>query len=162
MIILIAGDTHTGKTLLAQRLVEKYKYPYLSIDYLKMGLIRSGQCGLSADSSDAELTEYLWPIVREMIKTCIENSQNQIVEGCYIPFGWEKDFSLEDLRQIKYIETHLDDILRFEKVIEKRLSSDVILDEIIKTNEYNLEQCVLRHYNHILIDDTYQIDIECI
>ena len=160
MIILIAGDTHTGKTLLAQRLLEKYKYPYLSIDHLKMGLIRSGQCGLSADSSDAE-----------MIKTCIENSQNQIVEGCYIPFGWEKDFSLEDLRQIKYIclifskkyiETHLDDILRFEKVIEKRLSSDVILDEIIKTNEYNLEQCVLRHYNHILIDDTYQIDIECI
>ena len=148
MIILIAGDTHTGKTLLAQRLLEKYKYPYLSIDHLKMGLIRSGQCGLSADSSDAELTEYLWPIVREMIKTCIENSQNQIVEGCYIPFGWEKD--------------RLDDILRFEKVIEKRLSSDVILDEIIKTNEYNLEQCVLRHYNHILIDDTYQIDIECI
>lgn len=106
-----------------------------------------------------------------MIKTCIENSQNQIVEGCYIPFGWEKDFSLEDLRQIKYIclifsrkyiETHLDDILRFEKVIEKRLSSDVILDEIIKINEYNLEQCVLRHYNHILIDDTYQIDIDCI
>ena len=73
MIILIAGDTHTGKTLLAQRLLEKYKYPYLSIDHLKMGLIRSGQCGLSADSSDAELTEYLWPIVREMIKTCIEN-----------------------------------------------------------------------------------------
>lgn len=72
MIILIAGDTHTGKTLLAQRLLEKYKYPYLSIDHLKMGLIRSGQCGLSADSSDAELTEYLWPIVREMIKTCIE------------------------------------------------------------------------------------------
>ena len=85
MIILIAGDTHTGKTLLAQRLLEYYKYPYLSIDHLKMGLIRSGQCGLSADSSDAELTEYLWPIVREMIKTCIENSQNQIVEGCYIP-----------------------------------------------------------------------------
>lgn len=55
MIILIAGDTHTGKTLLAQRLLEKYKYPYLSIDHLKMGLIRSGQCGLSADSSDAEL-----------------------------------------------------------------------------------------------------------
>ena len=26
MIILIAGDTHTGKTLLAQKLLEKYKY----------------------------------------------------------------------------------------------------------------------------------------
>mgnify|MGYP000541438875 FL=1 len=169
MIIIIAGDTHTGKTLLAQRLLEKYKSPYLSIDHLKMGLVRSGQCSLSADSSDTELTEYLWPIVREMIKTCIENSQNLIVEGCYIPFGWEKDFSLEDLQQIKYvclilsrkyIEAHFDDILRFEKIIESRLSSDVVSEEMIKTNEYNLEQCLSRNYNYILIDNTYQIDIE--
>ena len=171
MIILIAGDTHTGKTLLAQRLLERYKYPYLSIDHLKMGLIKSGRCRLSADSNDAELTEFLWPIVRGMITTCLENSQNLIVEGCYIPFGWEKDFSFEDWRQIKYvclifsrkyIETHFDDILRFEKIIENRLSSDVIVGEIIKTNEYNLEQCVSRNYNHILIQDTYQIDIDCI
>ena len=171
MIILIAGDTHTGKTLLAQRLLERYKYPYLSIDHLKMGLIKSGRCRLSADSNDAELTEFLWPIVRGMITTCLENSQNLIVEGCYIPFGWEKDFSFEYLRQIKYvclifsrkyIETHFDDILRFEKIIENRLSSDVIVGEIIKTNEYNLEQCVSRNYNHILIQDTYQIDIDCI
>lgn len=63
MIILIAGDTHTGKTLLAQRLLERYKYPYLSIDHLKMGLIKCGRCRLSADSNDAELTEFLWPIV---------------------------------------------------------------------------------------------------
>lgn len=82
-----------------------------------------------------------------------------------------KDFSLEDLQRIKYvclifsrkyIETHFDNILRFEKIIEKRLSSDVILGEIMKTNEYNLEQCVSRNYNHILIDDIYQIDIDCI
>ena len=42
MVILIAGGSHTGKTLLAQRLLERYHYPYLSIDHLKMGLIRSG------------------------------------------------------------------------------------------------------------------------
>ena len=83
MIILIAGDTHTGKTLLAQKLLEKYKYPYLSIDHLKMGVIRSGQCKLPADSNDAELTNYLWPIVREMIKTCIENSYQASLEGTW-------------------------------------------------------------------------------
>lgn len=31
MIILITGASHTGKTALAQKLLEKYKYPYLSI-----------------------------------------------------------------------------------------------------------------------------------
>lgn len=90
MIILIAGASHTGKTVLAQKLLEKYKYPYLSIDHLKMGLICSGNTELTPVSDETELTAFLWPIVREMIKTAIENKQNLIVEGCYIPFGWEK------------------------------------------------------------------------
>ena len=80
MIILITGASHPGKTALAQKLLEKYKYPYLSIDHLKMGLIRSGNTELTP-MDDNELTEYLWPIVREMIKTAIENNQNLIVEG---------------------------------------------------------------------------------
>ena len=84
MVILITGATHCGKTLLAQRLLEKYKYPYWSIDLLKMGLIRSGCTSLSPEE-DSELTRYLWPILREIIKTALENQQNLIIEGAYIP-----------------------------------------------------------------------------
>ena len=102
MIILIAGASHTGKTALAQKLLEQYKYPYLSIDHLKMGLIRSGNTDLTPISDDSDLTEYLWPIVREIIKTAIENKQNLIVEGCYIPFDWQKDFDCEYLDNIRY------------------------------------------------------------
>lgn len=101
MIVLIAGATHTGKTVLAQRLLEKYKFPYLSIDHIKMGLIRSNQTTISV-SDDEKLTPYLWSIVKEIIKTAIENGQNLIAEGCYIPFDWEKDFNKEYLLQIKY------------------------------------------------------------
>ena len=130
MIILITGASHTGKTLLAQKLLEKYKYPYISIDHLKMGLIRSGNTTLTPLSDDNELTEYLWPIVREMIKTAIENKQNLIVEGCYIPFDWSKDFENEYLAKIKYyclvlsenyIKKHFDDIKKYASVIENRL-----------------------------------------
>ena len=103
MIILITGASHTGKTVLAQKLLEKYKYPYLSIDHLKMGLIRSGNTKLTPMSDDSDLTAYLWPIVREMIKTAIENKQNLIVEGVYIPFDFAKDFDKEYLENIKYI-----------------------------------------------------------
>ena len=102
MIVLIAGASHVGKTALAQKLLEKYKYPYLSIDHLKMGLIRRGNTKLTPMRDDYELTEYLWPIVREMIKTAIENKQNLIVEGCYIPFDWQKDFASDYLENIKY------------------------------------------------------------
>lgn len=91
MIVLITGASHTGKTLLAQRMLEKYKYPCLSLDLLKMGLIRSKNTDLTPEDDD-KLTDYLWPIVREMIKTAVENQQNLIIEGCYIPCGWEKIF----------------------------------------------------------------------
>ena len=102
MIVLIAGASHVGKTLLAQRMLEKYGYPYFSIDHLKMGLIRSGNTDLTPKDDDA-LTEYLWPIVLEMVKTAIENRQNLIVEGCYIPPDWRKDFSEEYLRAIEFV-----------------------------------------------------------
>ena len=59
MIILITGASHTGKTLLAQRMLEKYKYPYLSIDHLKMGLIRSGNTDLTPEDDDALTDEYI-------------------------------------------------------------------------------------------------------
>ena len=102
MVIIITGTSHTGKTVLAQRLLERLHYPYLSIDHLKMGLIRSGNTSLTPLDDD-ELTAYLWPIVREMIKTAIENDQDLIVEGCYIPFEWRKDLDQEYAEKIRFI-----------------------------------------------------------
>lgn len=49
------------------------------------------------------MTEKLWPVVREMIKTCIENNQSLIVEGCYIPWDWKKDFTEEEGKSISYL-----------------------------------------------------------
>ena len=71
MIVLITGASHTGKTALAQKLLEKYKYPYLSVDHLKMGLIRSGYTKLTPMSDDSALTDYLWPIVCGIMKTAM-------------------------------------------------------------------------------------------
>ena len=169
MIILIAGATHTGKTAYAQRLLEKYHYPYLSIDHLKMGLSRSGQTTLTPMDDD-KLTNYLWPIVREMIKTVIENEQNLIVEGCYIPFDWAKDFSQEYLEHIRYrclimsrhyIETHFSDIQAFGSVIEQRLDdSDLSKEALINDNIRNLRLCIENNCDYILIDDEYPTDIE--
>ena len=79
-ITIITGASHTGKTLLAQKILESCAMPYLSIDHLKMGLIRSGSTDLTAQDDDA-LTDFLWPIVREIIKTAIENHQNQRRNG---------------------------------------------------------------------------------
>ena len=169
MIILITGASHTGKTALAQRLLEKYKYPYLSIDHLKMGLIRSRNTALTP-MDDNELTEYLWPIVREMIKTAIENKQNLIVEGCYIPFDWSKDFENEYLAKIKYyclvlsenyIKNHFDDIKKYANVVENRLDdSDCTMYSVLADNAEILRLAQMHNANYILIDDKYEIDVE--
>ena len=170
MIVLITGASHTGKTALAQKLLEKYKYPYLSIDHLKMGLIRSGSTTLTPMSDDDELTAYLWPIVLEMIKTAIENQQNLIVEGCYIPFDWQKDFEQQYREHIKYyclimseeyIRNHFNDIKKFANIIEKRLNDEwCTMESVLADNASMLELALKYKANYILIEDKYIIDID--
>lgn len=168
MIVLITGASHTGKTLLAQELLEKYKYPYLSIDHLKMGLIRSGQTTLTP-ADDAELETYLWPIVREMVKTAIENHQNLVVEGCYIPFDWQKDFDEDYLKEIRfcclvmtenYIRSHFDAIKQHASAIENRGDDSwCTMDSVLEENTHNLEMCKKFGFAPVLIDGSYQVDI---
>ena len=170
MIILITGASHTGKTALAQKLLEKYKYPYLSIDHLKMGLIRSGNTELTPMSDDNDLTAYLWPIVREMIKTAIENKQNLVVEGCYIPFDWQKDFENEYLKDIKYyclvmsedyIRNHFADIKKYANAIENRLDDEWCTMESVLADNAEMFDLAQRYgVNYILIEEKYEINID--
>lgn len=170
MILLIAGASHTGKTAFAQRLLEKYHYPYLSIDHLKMGLIRSKNTPLTPMSDEKALTDYLWPIVREIIKTAVENGQNLIVEGCYIPFDWEKSFEREYLEQIKYcclvlsegyIQSHYDAIREYADVIEKRLDdSDCTLETLLYDNARVLEMCRKYGVRYFLVDNDYRVEVD--
>lgn len=169
MILLIAGATHTGKTLAAQRVLEKYSYPYLSIDHLKMGLIRSGITSLTPQSPDEELTPFLWGIVKEVIKTAIENGQNLVVEGCYIPFDWRKDFQPDYLEHIRYVclifsegylQKHHKEILRYANAMEHRLhDEDCTQEMLLSENRKNFERCVQYGCDYLLIDGPYHVDI---
>ena len=169
MVVLITGASHTGKTLLAQKLLEKYKYPYVSIDHIKMGLIRSGYTNLTVED-DSELTHYFWPIVREMIKTAIENKQNLIVEGIYIPFDWTKDFDKEYLKHIKYfclvmsekyIKHHFDSIKKYANSIEYRMDDKgCTIESVLEDNAYFLQNAKKYNLNIVFIDDTYEINVE--
>lgn len=169
MIILISGCSHTGKTALAQRILEKYKISYLSIDHLKMGLIRSKYVDLTPLSDDSLITEKLWPIIVEIIKTAIENEQNLTIEGCYIPFDWKKDFSGEYLKHIRhyclvmteeYIDKNSENIKKYANIIEKRIDDTYSIEEFKKENIENLRLCKENGCNYILINSEYNVDIE--
>ncbi len=171
MIIIISGATHTGKTVLADRLLKKYHYPVLSQDLLKMGLIRSGNTTLTPED-DREMTDYLWGIVREMIKTAVENNQNLIVEGCYVPFEWKKDFDKEYLKEIRcvflvfsenYIRNNFAEIKKHANDIEQRLDDSYINEEyLISENRFYLDGCKKSGAEYILIDKDYKITEEII
>lgn len=169
MVVLISGASHTGKTLLAQRLLERFKLPYFSIDHLKMALIRSGHTNLT-HSYDEELTQYLWQILKEMIKTAIENDRNLIIEGCYMPFTWEGDFSEDYLKKIRYIclvmsadyiKKHFQDVINNANVIEHRIDDDYSKERAIKDNSGYLQKCKQYNCKYYLIDDVYDIDKLC-
>ncbi len=169
MVVLITGASHTGKTALAQKLLQKHRWPYLSIDHLKMGLIRSGSTRLTPLSSSDALTAYLWPIVREMVKTAIENSQDLIVEGCYIPFDWKKDFAPEYLRQIQdifllmsesYIKTHFADILAHADVAEQRMDDDCTPESLLADNARYLVGAQQHGLEYLLIDREWEYSVD--
>ena len=169
MIIIITGASHTGKTVLAQKLLEKYKFPYISSDHLKMGLIRSGYTLLTPEQ-DNELTVYLWPVIREMIKTVIENDQDLIIEGCYIPFDWRKDLDEEYLHSIRficlslsdrYIESHFDEIKKHSSDIENRLDDTYCtIENLKKDNHYYIQGFTQSGEDITIIDDDYNETIK--
>lgn len=165
MIILIGGSTHSGKTRLAQKLLEIYHIPYLSIDHLKMGLIRSGNTDLTPED-DAALTDYLWPIVRSIIMTALENKQNLIVEGCCIPSDWNLSFSPSALESIVYtsivlsegyIVNHFETVLKYENCIEHRQYDAIDRDALIFDHQMCYAENIQYGNDIILVTERYDV-----
>ena len=105
-----------------------------------------------------------------MIKTAIENQQNLIIEGCYIPFDWQKDFDPKYLENIKYfcivmseeyIRNHFADIKKYANVIENRLDDEwCTMESVLADNAEVLSLAQKYNVNYILIADKYEISIE--
>ena len=143
MVYLIGGSSHVGKTFFSQKLMEDIKVPYVSIDHIKMMFIRSGITKLTPED-DYELRYYLWPYLAEYIKTCIENEQSVIFEGCYIPENYRDAFEPEYLEHIKlvyitmsesYIRNHFDAVCGKASVIENRLEEDCDMERLINCSK---------------------------
>lgn len=166
MIILITGATHTGKTNLAQKLMEKLMIPYVCQDHIKMGLIRCGYTTLTPDAPDKQMTQYLWPVTREMIKTAIENKQNLIIEGCYIPCDWQQDFPEAYRREIRFIclcfseqysRQHFPEIQGFAGCIESRIDDEYFTMELVqRENRRFRENCEKAGLRYFLVEEDYE------
>jgi len=171
MIILISGIGSTGKTLMAQKLLEKYHIPYLSIDHLKMGIYRgSKNCGFTPLDSSKVIGDQLWPIVKGMIMTNIENEQHIVIEGCYLSPDYLKDFDEDYSEKIipvffsfseNYIRENFETaIMRYRNVIESRMwPEERTENELIKEHKEFKAQCLQAGVSYFEIENDYEKEI---
>ena len=166
MVILIGGSSHVGKTLLAQKLLDRYHYPYVSLDHLKMGFIRSGMTELTVED-DVEMRYFMWPFVVGVIKTAVENGQSLILEGCYIPAEWKDSFDEEYLADIRsvflvmsedYLREHIDLVESNACVIENRICDEVVLERLIACSAGFKSDCITEGTPYIEIDGRFDIE----
>lgn len=167
MFYFLMGASHTGKTLMAQRLLERMYVPAFSLDHLKMGLLRAGMLPYSVEDDEA-IERGMWPIVRELCKTVLENRQNLLVEGCYIPFSWRHDFSAAEASEIRaaclvmtesYIRRHFAEVLSHANAIERRkVDAFCPMEEFLAENARNARLCRAHAIPIVEISETYEIE----
>lgn len=174
MVILIGGVSCTGKTLMAQKLLEKYKIPYLSIDHIKMGLIRGNKyCDFSATDSESELTTKMWPLIKGIIMTNIENRQHIIIEGCYLPPEHIREFEEEYLKQMialylgfskNYLDKNFNSgIIEHRSEIEQKDLDDYLNhDDFIKYHTELKERCRKNNAKFFEINDDYEVEMNLV
>ena len=174
MVILIGGNSRTGKTLMAQKLMERYAISYMSVDHIKMGLYRGlGDSKYHPEQNYTILAETLWPIIKGIIMTAIENEQHLILEGCYILPHMISDFDGDYLKDIfsvyigfseNYIRRYYDSkIINFQSVIEYRDKDKLIPmeDQIIRHKEF-ANMCYSEDVSYFQIDDDYEREIDSV
>jgi len=176
MIILISGNSQMGKTYMAQNLLERYKIPYLSIDHLKMGIYRGiANCGFTPMDSTEYIGDKLWPIVKGIIMTAIENNQSLVIEGCYILPHYLQEFEKYYSDKIisvfigfsnNYIKNNYEEkILKYRNIIEDRGEltpedkSDFRIEEYLKENDMFRRSCAATGEKFFEIDHSYEDEI---
>lgn len=168
-----------GKTLMAQKLLEKYKVPYFSIDHLKMGIYRGySNCGFTPEDSTEVIGDKLWPIIKGIIMTNIENNQSLIIEGCYILPHYLKQFEKLYSNKIvsvflgfstRYIQENYESkILKYRSVIEERgelrtedISENTIREYMEENNKFRME-CLEAGEKFFEINYNYEQEIDAV
>jgi putative acetyltransferase len=167
MIILIGGTGCAGKTLLANQLMRKTNIPYFPLDHLMMGIYRGmPNCGFTPMDGQFVLGEKLWPVIKGLIMTNIENDHKMILEGVQLLPHLLSDFPPDYLDKIlpvflffsaQYIRDNLDTkIIKYRSAIESRSDiSDMTNENLINVTLRLRESCINNGVDFFEIEDDY-------
>ncbi len=166
MILFVHGPTHVGKTVFARELTARTGVSNLSVDLLKMGLIRSGVTRLTPEDDEA-LTAFLWPVVREMARTALENRQPLIIEGDYLPEDWRASFEADapvaavGLAMTESgLRARYGDVVRHRHAAEIRRHDAPLLEELLEAHAQTRARCARTGERLFLIDVGFEDAVE--
>lgn len=166
MVVLIGGSSHVGKTMIARKLVEKYGWECICLDYLKNAFQKAEIAGFE-NLDDVGMRHRMWPFVAQIIKGALSSGRNLILEGCYIPAEWKESFSSEQLEDIRavfiimsesYIRKHMDEIESFSDVVEKRENDFLDEERLVRCSADFKADCLGNETFYIEIEDEYDTE----
>lgn len=166
MVVLIGGSSHVGKTMIARKLVEKYGWECICLDYLKNAFQKAGIAGFE-NLDDVGMRHRMWPFVAEIIKSALSSGRDLILEGCYIPTEWKESFTREQLEDIRavfilmseaYIRTHMDEIGSFSGIVEKRENDFLDEERLVRCSADFKADCLGNETFYIEIEDDYDTE----
>ncbi|MDB4293607.1 hypothetical protein N9954_09400 [Maribacter sp.] len=82
MIYIISGTSRSGKTLIAKKMMQEYKIPYVSLDWLVMGFTNGiPEYGIHDKLWPNEIAERFWDFLKAMLENMIWSESDYIIEG---------------------------------------------------------------------------------
>jgi 2-phosphoglycerate kinase len=102
LLYIIGGAARAGKTIIAQEFLERSQVPFLSLDLLKMSLVKGmPEAGIDPQESSRRLAIRLWPVVRGLASTILENARDYLIEGDMILPSQVREISADFPGQIR-------------------------------------------------------------
>lgn len=153
MVIIITGPSSTGKTFIANQLMEELEIPFFSMDWLKMGLYRSNPNIGFTPTDNKKTEEFLRPVIVEMIKTIQENQQSLIIEGIYVTNELLSQLDNVLVVNMKFSEQYI--INSYVDIIKHRSVSEL--------RQYDEERTVadfIKEHKEFVLDGAYEFVVE--
>ena len=82
MLYLISGASRSGKTLVAEKILDQKNLPYVSLDWLVMGFTNGmPECGIHDLLFPDEIARKLWSFLQAMCESMLFQEVDCVIEG---------------------------------------------------------------------------------
>ena len=170
MIYIITGVAKVGKTLISEKIKERFNKSIFSTDYIMM-MLHYGNEDLDLDihASDSTVASKLEPYVYGLIQTMVQNDNEYVIEGVHFNTDFSRRLKDEfgDKIRITYlgykdvsVEDKVDEIYRFKNTMDNPwiftlpgVKVEETVEYLINESERIYQECLDRDLEYYEVYD---------